>query len=72
MSLMSAQGVSLEEIARLVGHGSTTVTELVYRKELRPVITRGAEVMGDLFEADLTRLAPGLVPVVGGAGTLTP
>lgn len=49
VSLMSEKGVPLEAIARLVGHSSTATTELVYRKELRPVITEGAEVMGDLF-----------------------
>lgn len=32
VSLMSDAGVPLEEIARLVGHGSTKVTETVYRK----------------------------------------
>lgn len=50
MSLMSEKGVPLEAIARLVGHSSTATTETVYRKELRPVITEGAEVMGDLFD----------------------
>jgi integrase len=45
VSLMSNSGVSTEEIARLVGHSSTHVTETVYRRELRPVITTGAEVM---------------------------
>lgn len=49
VSLMSEKGVPLEAIARLVGHSSTATTEIVYRKELRPVITEGAEVMGDLF-----------------------
>ncbi|WP_174545751.1 tyrosine-type recombinase/integrase [Nocardiopsis dassonvillei] len=49
VSLMSEKGVPLEAIARLVGHSSTSTTETVYRKELRPVITEGAEVMGDLF-----------------------
>ncbi|HYB16385.1 MAG TPA: hypothetical protein VEF71_13065, partial [Streptosporangiaceae bacterium] len=38
-----------EEIARLVGHSSTRVTETVYRRELRPVITTGAEVTDELF-----------------------
>jgi hypothetical protein len=33
----------------LVGHSGTTVTEEVYRKQIRPVITEGAEVMGRLF-----------------------
>ena len=30
---------------RLVGHNRTATTELVYRHELRPVITTGAEEM---------------------------
>jgi integrase len=45
VSLMSADGVPIEEIARLAGHNRTATTELVYRHELRPVITTGAEVM---------------------------
>ena len=45
VSLMSAGGVPIEEIARLAGHNRTATTELVYRHELRPVITTGAEVM---------------------------
>ena len=40
----------MEEVARLVGHGSTTVTETVYRKQLRPVLTGGAQVMHPLFD----------------------
>ena len=52
VSLMSHQGISTEEIARLVGHSSTRTTEVIYRKELRPVITTGAEVMDDLFRSD--------------------
>jgi len=50
VSLMSDAGVPLEEIARLVGHGSTKVTETVYRKQLRPVLTGGAQVMDTLFD----------------------
>ena len=49
--LMSHQGVSIEEIARLAGHASTRTTEVVYRRELRPVITTGAEIMDELFTA---------------------
>jgi integrase len=49
VSLMSHQGVAVEEIARLVGHATTRTTEIVYRRELRPVITTGAEVMDQLF-----------------------
>lgn len=36
-------------ISRLVGHSGTYVTELVYRKELRPVIQSGATAMEALF-----------------------
>jgi integrase len=49
VSLLSHRGVSIEEIARLVGHASTRTTEVVYRRELRPVITIGAEIMDELF-----------------------
>ena len=49
VSLLSHRGVSIEEIARLVGHASTRTTEIVYRRELRPVITTGAEIMDQLF-----------------------
>jgi len=51
VSLMSHRGVSIEEIARLVGHASTRTTEVVYRRELRPVITTGAEIMDQIFTA---------------------
>jgi integrase len=37
VSLMSSSGVAIEEIARLAGHASTRTTEVVYRRELRPV-----------------------------------
>jgi hypothetical protein len=40
---MSDNGVPIETIADLVGHASTAVTEEVYRHQLKPVITRGAE-----------------------------
>jgi integrase len=50
VSLMSADGVPIEEIARLAGHNRTSTTELVYRHELRPVITTGAEVMDRILK----------------------
>jgi len=49
VSLLSHFGVAIEEIARLAGHASTRTTEIGYRRELRPVITTGAEVMDELF-----------------------
>ncbi len=51
VGLLSHHGVSIEEIARLAGHASTRTTEIVYRRELRPVITTGAEIMDELFTA---------------------
>jgi integrase len=51
VSLMSASGVPVEEIARLAGHNRTATTELVYRHELRPVITTGAEVMDRILDS---------------------
>jgi hypothetical protein len=47
---MSEWGVPVEEIARLVGHSTTSTTETVYRRESRPVISTGAEVMDDVFK----------------------
>ena len=49
VSLLSDAGVSLEDIAQLVGHSGTSVTELVYRHQIRPVIQTGATVMDRLF-----------------------
>jgi site-specific recombinase XerD len=52
VSLLSSSGMPIEDIAHLVGHANTRVTELVYRKELRPVLTRGAAAMDALFPDD--------------------
>ncbi|QKG20190.1 site-specific integrase [Actinomadura verrucosospora] len=49
VSIMSDNGVPLETIADLVGHAGTAVTEKVYRHQLRPVITQGAEAMNTVF-----------------------
>jgi integrase len=49
VSLPSAGGTPVEEIARLAGHSSTRTTEVIYRRELRPVLTRGAEAMDSIL-----------------------
>ena len=49
VSVLSDAGVPVEEISRLVGHSGTTVTELVYRHQLKPVIQTEATVMDQLF-----------------------
>ena len=59
VSLLSDGGVPIEQIARLVGHSSTSTTERVYRHQIRPVVQGGAEVMDRLF--DLPRRLPGEV-----------
>jgi len=51
VSLLSDSGIPLEEISRLVGHKSTAVTELVYRKQIRPVLQTGAAAMDRIFGA---------------------
>lgn len=38
-------------IFQLVGHSSTAVTELVYRKQIRPVLQGGAVVMNRIFKS---------------------
>ncbi|MET9874454.1 site-specific integrase [Actinacidiphila glaucinigra] len=49
VSLLSDHGIPIEVIARVVGHSGTSTTERVYRKQLRPVITDGADAMDDIF-----------------------
>jgi hypothetical protein len=46
----SEQGRPAEEKARHAGHSNTWTTETAYRKELRPVISTGAEVMDTGFK----------------------
>ena len=51
VSLLSDSGIPLEQISLLVGHKSTAVTELVYRKQIRPVLQTGAAAMDRIFGA---------------------
>lgn len=62
VSVMSNAGVPLEEIARLVGHSGTSVTEAVYRHELRPVLQTGAVVLDRLFSP--SKYGSGVAPTV--------
>lgn len=39
----------IEEISHLVGHSGTSVTELVYRHQILPVLQTGAVAMDTLF-----------------------
>jgi integrase len=49
VSVLSANGVPVESIALLAGHDRTSTTELVYRHEIRPALTQGAEIMDEVF-----------------------
>ncbi|MFE9207017.1 tyrosine-type recombinase/integrase [Micromonospora sp. NPDC007230] len=52
VSLLSDSGMSIEQIADLCGHSGTTVTESVYRHQLRPVLLSGAVAMDRIFGAE--------------------
>jgi hypothetical protein len=54
---LSDAGVLIEKIAHLVGHTGTTTTETVYRNQIRPVVTGGAEFMDQLFPERDTELS---------------
>ena len=48
-SVLSDGGMPIEEISRLMGHRGTSVTEQIYRQQIRPVIQEGATAMDRLF-----------------------
>lgn len=52
VSLLSANGVRIEDISRLVGHSATGVSERVYSHQLRAVLDEGTPVMDDIFPLD--------------------
>ncbi|MBP2340286.1 integrase [Saccharothrix coeruleofusca] len=51
VSLLSDSGMTSDQISKLVGHSSTSVTEEVYRHQIRPVIQDGATAMDRIFPA---------------------
>ena len=59
--MLSAHDVRHEDISDLVGHSSTSVTEPVYRHEIRSTLTKGRDghephPEGEGRQADLTLL----------------
>ena len=56
VSILSAHDVRLEDISDLVGHSSTSVTETVYRHEIRPALTDNASAMNRTLKANATEL----------------
>jgi hypothetical protein len=66
VSLLSDEGVPIEQIARLVGHaGGSKVTEAVYRKQVRPVIDEGATAMDRVFPVQARSYSVGYSPRPG-------
>ncbi|WP_410050029.1 tyrosine-type recombinase/integrase [Actinomadura sp. CNU-125] len=67
VSITSESGLPIEAIADLCGHSSPSVTGEIYRHQLRPVITRGAQVGDSVFgsrevSVGRVRVAPLLAP----------
>jgi len=50
VSIMSSNGVPIQEISDTVGHKSTHITETVYRHVIVPAIRGGATVMDNIFD----------------------
>ena len=50
VSIMSHNGVPIQDIADAVGHKSTHVTETVYRHVIAPAIRGGTTVMDSVFD----------------------
>jgi hypothetical protein len=55
--ILGAHDVRLEDISDLVGHSSTSVTETVYRHEIRPALTDNATAVNRTLKANATELA---------------
>jgi integrase len=49
VSVLSDDGMPIEQISQLAGHTETATTETVYRHQIRPVVLRGAEAMDRIF-----------------------
>jgi integrase len=52
VSIMSSNGVPLQDISDTVGHKSTHIAETVYRHVIVPAIRGGANVMDTVFGDD--------------------
>jgi integrase len=51
VSLLSDRGIPIETISMLVGPSGTTVAELAYRHQIRPVIQTGALAIDDVYKS---------------------
>jgi hypothetical protein len=70
-SILSAHDLRLEDISDLVRYSSRSITETVYRHEIRPALTKGATAMNRILNAKVANwlspapgnpLAPQLAP----------
>ncbi len=52
--LVKSVGVRIEDISDLMGHSGTSVTETVYRHEIRPALTTGATAMNQILKIKQT------------------
>jgi integrase len=50
-------GVRIEDISDLMGHSGTSVTETVYRHEIRPALTKAATAMNKILKTTQTKPA---------------
>ena len=57
VSILSASGTRIEDISDLMGHSGTSVTETVYRHEIRPALTTGATAMDKILSKKRTKSA---------------
>jgi site-specific recombinase XerD len=57
VSILSASGVRIEDISDLMGHSGTSVTESVYRHEIRPALATGATAMNKILSKKRSRSA---------------
>jgi integrase len=58
VSIMSSNGVPIQDISDTVGHKSTHVTETVYRHVIVPTIRGGATVMDSVFGPEDDEIPP--------------
>jgi len=58
VSVLSDDGMPIEQISQLAGHSETAITETVYLHQIRPVILHGAEAMDRIFPAAGDRQSP--------------
>ena len=57
LSTSCTHDVRLKDVSDLVGHSSTSVTETVYRDEIRPALTDNATAVNRTLKANATELA---------------